>query len=233
MVDEIHFNNYLFSSSQINQMKEQIKTKTYNDLVLTLNFGNILTLEQIKDKVQEFTFTIIQTFSEDKWDDILKKLPPIHLPSFVKIKLLHQTKKQNINKLFNSHLHEEEILNFINKDIEQSIQKFHMEFNQKISNDVHKYILIERLINKHIDSQTIELISKGAILLVQQLLNQKNITEKEIDDQVRFFVKNYQFDDINSSSNNFLIFSFIRKNFFDVVLSVSFLFIIKALFFKK
>lgn len=214
-------------------MKEQIKNQTYNDLILTLNFGNILTLEQIKEKVQEFTFTIIQTFSEEKWDSILKKIPPINLPSFIKIKLLHQTKKQNINKLFNSHLNEEEILKFINKDIEESIQKINTQFNQKISNDVHRYILIERLFNKHIDNQTIELISKGAILLVQKLFNQENITEKEIDDQVYFFVKNYQFNDINSSSNNFLIFSFIRKNFFDVVLLVSFLFIIKALFFKK
>ncbi|MDV3198448.1 MAG: hypothetical protein Q8888_02240 [Vigna little leaf phytoplasma] len=232
LLNKLSFNKRLLYPSQINSIKNDIKTKIMEELnnsisILVLTPDSTISVEQIKEKIEEITKQIVKKIFEEKWKEIFNKIPPLNLSYFAQNKIMNQIKKQNEKKIFYNDLNEEEILDILYEDMKNKIKYFYEDLNLDISNDVRKYILIDHILGKNIDRSKLNIIVDDTILFAKTLLNQENIMEEEFNTKIYDFVKNYKFNDQVANYNSQLFF-FIQKNFLFIIL-----FIMLILLFKK
>ncbi|QTX03058.1 ATP-dependent Zn protease [Candidatus Phytoplasma luffae] len=206
-IQKINLNEEIFSKTEIEQLKDKIKEDTEKNLIMFKNFS----LKQIKEKIKEIENKYNDEIFQKKWKNIIDKINiNFHLEKDkIVVYLENKTKKE----LFYQNLNLEEIVDTLNRESQNQIEKIKNNLNKKILNNIQNYILIDNILGSDFINEDIELINKGAILMVQNELKKEKISEEEIDNKILSFVKNYKIKNKTTDKYDHL-YSWIKNNFY-------------------
>lgn len=117
-------------------------------------------LEDIQNKINEIKKTHTESLFETKWTQILQQLNIKY--NLDKDKIIKTLEKITKTKLFYSNIKLNQIIEFLNEEAEKQIQILENNLNNKILENINRYILLDKDIHQRFSNQEIELINKGA-----------------------------------------------------------------------
>lgn len=208
LTDKINFNKKIFSYDEIKQIRTQINDIVYDYFIQESNYS----LKDIKDQINKIKDNCTQIIFNDKWASILKNLN-INF-NLYKDKIIDILKQKTQKELFYQDLELDEIMKILDEESQKQIQNIENNLNKKILDDINRYVIVDKEFSeKNISNQEIELIQKGAALIVQDELKKENISEEQIYEKIKFFIKNYKTKQMNFDNSLSDVFSFIQQNF--------------------
>ncbi|WP_341266496.1 AAA family ATPase [Candidatus Phytoplasma fraxini] len=206
-INEMSFNKKIFDNSDIQMIKIKMIENIYNYFINKEYF----TVEKIQNKINEIKNKYTEKLFKQKWSLILQKLNIDF--NLDKDKIINKLEKITKEELFYANLDLNQIIEFLNKEAAKEIQILENNLNQKISENINRYILLNKDLNKQFSNQEIELINKGAVLIAKDELKKGNIKEDEIYEKINYFIKNYKTHEAKFE-NSKDIFSIITENFY-------------------
>ncbi|WP_323847839.1 MAG: AAA family ATPase [Phytoplasma sp.] len=206
-INEITFNNKIFNNTEIRTIKEKMIENIYNYFVTKEYYS----LEDIQNKINEIKKTHTESLFETKWTQILQQLNIKY--NLDKDKIIKTLEKITKTKLFYSNIKLNQIIEFLNEEAEKQIQILENNLNNKILENINRYILLDKDIHQRFSNQEIELINKGAFLIAKDELKKENIQEDEIYEKIKYFIKNYKMN-TTKSDNVKDIFTIFIDNFY-------------------
>ncbi|WP_017193333.1 AAA family ATPase [Vaccinium witches'-broom phytoplasma] len=221
IIEELKLNNMLFTSQQINHFQTDLKKEVYNELVNLMKRKNHLSLDEVKANIKDNSALLIDRFFYQIWQTIYPKLH-IEIAEYEKNSLITILQNKVKKNLFFTNFSLEEIVDLLQQEINTYENNFEERLKEKVSATVHKYILIDHILEEQPNTETIELISKGAFLVAQKESQQPDVTEKKIQQEIYDFIKNYRIKNTHSSK----MYTWIKHNFYIIILTLMMLYVL-------
>ncbi|MDV3173649.1 MAG: AAA family ATPase, partial [Candidatus Phytoplasma stylosanthis] len=156
LIEEMSFNEEIFTSQQIEKIKSKIKEETEKKLEILQEYS----LKEIKKYLKEIETKHTKKLFQEKWKQIIQKIK-INF-NFNKEKIIHVLEKKAKNQLFYKNINLEEIIDILNREAEIQIQESEQNLNKAILSKINKSLLIDKILGDNIPSQDIDLINKGS-----------------------------------------------------------------------
>ncbi len=220
IIEELKLNNMLFTSQQIKQFQTDLKKEAYNELVNLMKRKNHISLDEVKANIKDNSALLIDRLFYQTWQTIYPKLH-IEIVDYEKNSLITLLQNKVKKHLFFTNFSLEEIVDLLQQEIKKYENNFEERLKEKVSATVHQYILIDRILEEQPNTETIELISKGAFLVAQKESQQPDVTEKKIQQEIYDFIKNYRLKNTHSSE----LYTWIKQNFYIILLTLIVLYI--------
>ncbi|XXP77441.1 MAG: AAA family ATPase [Lettuce witches'-broom phytoplasma] len=221
IIEELKLNNMLFTSQQIKHFQIDLKKEVYNELVNLMKRKNNISLDEVKVNIKDNSALLIDRLFYQTWQTIYPKLH-IEIVEYEKNSLITFLQNKLKKNLFFTNFSLEEIVDLLQQEINTYENNFEERLKEKVSETVHKYILIDHILEEQPNTETIELISKGAFLVAQKESQRPDVTENKIQQEIYDFIKNYRIKNTHSSE----IYAWIKHNFYIILLTLMMLYVL-------
>ncbi|MDO8023790.1 AAA family ATPase [Candidatus Phytoplasma fabacearum] len=227
IINNINLNKKIFSSFQIEHIKEYLKKTTIQEFEKDFDLFSQknISSEEILIKIfinQEKYFNQQDSLYYKLWQEQIYKYLDISLPIFEQLKLKQYLIQHLIKTYFQQDLELSNIIEQLNEKIDLYQQQFEQKLEKKINKIVNKYFL-SNYFQDYPDFETLNFINKRAnIWINHNLKSDKTIkSEQEIENIVFNFLQQYAKDIINNKQkNNF----FVENNFVKIIIFIFLLF---------
>ncbi|MCQ9618701.1 MAG: AAA family ATPase [Candidatus Phytoplasma pruni] len=221
IIEELKLNNMLFTSQQIKHFQIDLKKEVYDELVNLMKRKNHISLDEVKANIKDNSALLIDRLFYQIWQTIYPKLH-IEIVEYEKNSLITLLQNKVKKNLFFTNFSLEEIVDLLQQEINTYENNFEERLKEKVSATVHKYILIDHILEEQPNTETIELISKGAFLVAQKESQQPDVTEKKIQQEIYDFIKNYRI----KNTHSYEIYVWIKHNFYIILLTLMMLYVL-------
>ncbi|MDO8064099.1 AAA family ATPase, partial [Candidatus Phytoplasma bonamiae] len=231
IINNMNLNKKIFSSFQIEQIKEYLKKITIQEFEKdfdSFNQNNISS-EEILIKIfinQEKYFHQQDSLYYKLWQEKIYKYLDISLPIFEQFKLKQYLIQHLIKTYFQQDLELDNIIEQLNEKIDFYQRQFEQKLEKKINKIINQYFS-SHYFQDYPDFETLDFINKRANIWINHNLRSDETikSEQEIENMVFNFLQQYAKDIINNKQkNNF----FVENNFMKIII---FIFLLLCIFY--